>query len=62
MPQGETAMREMLLEDWKGSVWEWDLRRLVKEMRLEMGEMRVVLEVMTVLPPLYAAPRRFWKR
>ena len=37
-----------------------DLMRSVTEIRLPTGEIKRVLLTMTVLPPLYGAPRRFW--
>lgn len=51
-PSGEAAMREMLAEDWKGSVRVWDLMRSVTEIRLPTGEIKRVLLMRRVLPPL----------
>lgn len=45
-------MREMLAEDWKGSVRVWDLMRSVTEIRLPTGEIKRVLLMRRVLPPL----------
>ena len=50
----------MLAEDWEGRVRVWDLRRSVRATRLPTGEIRRVLLEITVLPPLYGAPRRLW--
>lgn len=53
-------MRLMLQEDWIGRVMVVESRRLVTETRLPTGEISSVLLTITVLPPRYGAPRRFW--
>lgn len=43
-----------------GSVMVSESRRLVTETLLPTGEISSVLLTITVFPPLYGAPRRFW--